>query len=269
MKTNINPLSLHETLILSSSTLALLPKLEVLINKEEPTLEDILEICSHDEDLLGRLTRRSGFGSSRDEFAKEILFRKGLGFLKSLAIRTMNQEIFVLPLGLNGITTQRVKRRAIILARFLRHFSKDLLQDSDNLYLAGLLYNFSYVSYEHLKNQGQFCDESFEEVESETLRVTVEALTQIGFDSYVLSILEDSVLEIQQTRNPCEHALLRIANGIIEKTELGNVSIGRRTPVDRNLLDMTGYSEKEILNLLKELSRNYQGGSLSSQSRTA
>ena len=68
----------------SSPTLVLLPKLEVLINKEEPTLQDILKVCSHDSELLEKLTRRSGFGGNHQDFARDILFKKGLGFLKKL-----------------------------------------------------------------------------------------------------------------------------------------------------------------------------------------
>jgi hypothetical protein len=59
-----------------------------------------------------------------DEFAKEILFKKGLSFLKSLAIRTMNQEIFELPLKLSGMSEAILKKRAVILARFIKHYSE-------------------------------------------------------------------------------------------------------------------------------------------------
>ena len=109
--------SLQHLLSDRSPTLVLLPKLEIIVNKEEPTLEDILMICSHDQELLDKLTRRSGFEGSSEDFAKDILFKKGLGFLKSLAIRTMNQEIFTLPLGLNGMSTGLIKRRSVILSR--------------------------------------------------------------------------------------------------------------------------------------------------------
>ena len=76
-------------------------------------------------------------------------------------------------------------------------------------------------------------------------------------------MIEDSIKPIQITDRVCEHALLRMANDVLEKTELTNTSIGRRTNVSRNLLEMTGYSEKIILNSLREISRNYKGSSVS------
>ena len=247
----------------SSPTLVLLPKLEVLINKEEPTLQDILKVCSHDSELLEKLTRRSGFGGNHEDFARDILFKKGLGFLKSLAIRTMNQEIFELPLGLNNLSTNQIKRRSIILARFLKHFANDLRNDPDELYLSGLLYNFPYVVFEHLVKDEKFPEDSFENVESDVVTLTCNALSKIGFNKFVITMIEDSIKPIQITDRVCEHALLRMANDVLEKTELTNTSIGRRTNVSRNLLEMTGYSEKIILNSLREISRNYKGSSVS------
>ena len=114
----------------SSPTLVLLPKLEVLLIRKTD-LPDILKVCSHDSELLEKLTRRFGFGGNHEDFA-ETLLKKGLGFLKSLAIRTMNQEIFELPLGLNNLSTNQIKRRSIILARFLKHFANDLRNDPMN-----------------------------------------------------------------------------------------------------------------------------------------
>ena len=135
--------SLHNLLSDSSPTLVLLPKLEIIVNKEEPTLEDILMICSHDQELLDKLTRRSGFEGSSEDFAKDILFKKGLGFLKSLAIRTMNQEIFTLPLGLNGMSTGLIKRRTVILARFLKKFRADLIGNL-TIYIS-LVYYITFI----------------------------------------------------------------------------------------------------------------------------
>ena len=259
LEANIDTSSLHDTLVQNSPTLVLLPKLESLINKEEPTLEDILVICAHDDELLAKLTRRSGFGGSEEQFAKDILFKKGLGFLKSLAIRTMNQEIFELPLGLHGMSTHMLKRRCVILARFLKRFVGDLDREPDDLYMAGLMYNFPYVSYEHLLNRSVFSDEPFEEVKSDCVHATAATLAEIGFEPYVVAMLEDSIRDLYDTRNPFEHALLRIANDILESAERTNATLGRGKMINRNLLDATGYSEREILNLLKELSKNYKG----------
>ena len=40
-----------------------------------------------------------------------------------------------------------------------------------------------------------------------------------------------------------------------------NFIVGKNTTVDEKMLEITGYSEQEILILLKELSRNYKGTS--------
>ena len=106
-------------------------------------------------------------------------------------------------------------------------------------------------------------EDSFENAESDVVTLTCNALSKIGFNKFVISMIEDSVKLIQITDRVCEHALLRMANDVLEKTELTNTSIGRRTNVSRNLLEMTGYSEKIILNSLREISRNYKGSSVS------
>jgi hypothetical protein len=262
IQSNIQTSSLHHLLSESSPTLVLLPKLEIIVNKEEPTLEDILTICSHDQGLLDKLTRRSGFEGSSEDFAKDILFKKGLGFLKSLAIRTMNQEIFTLPLGLNGMSTGLIKRRSVILARFLKYFRADLDREPDDLYLAGLLYNFHYVTYEQLVKVGQFEGQDFDAVRSECLELTCGAFSGIGFDPYIVGILEDSEKQIFETKNPFEQALLKIANDTLEKAEQTQGMLGRKSRINRTLLDATGYSEREILSLLKDLSKNYKGTSV-------
>ena len=256
---NENPPSLHEILVENCPTLILLPKLESLINKEEPTLEDILTTCSHDESLLTKLTRRSGFVGNEEQFARDILFKKGLGFLKSLAIRTMNQEIFELPLGLNGMSTHLIKRRSVILARFLKRFVGDLDREPDDLYLAGLLYNYPYVTYEHMLKVGSFSNQDFDEVRGDCIEMTCSSLHEINVEPYVVGMIEDSVSDLYETRNPFEHALLRIANEVLERAEQSNSTLGRGKSMNRNLLDATGYTEREILNLLKELSKNYKG----------
>ena len=243
------------------SSLLLLPKIEKLINKQEPTLEDVLGLCSHNESLLLKLTRRAGFGSNEDEFAKEILFKKGLSFLKSLAIRTMNQEIFSLPLKLEGMTEYKIKRRAVILARFIKHFNELLGIKPDDAYLCGLFYNFSYVSYEKLiaENLITVCD--FEEVKDNCIDLTSTALKEIGFDPVITSFIEDSNRELHSTKFPFGHALSRIGNTLLINSEDSiSSNIGRGSGVDRQLLDATGLTTREIINVLKELTRDYKGG---------
>ena len=78
LKSNI-PM-LRDKLIKLSPIMALLPRIEEIINKEEPTLEDILRVCSHDPKLLGRLTRRAGFFPVRSKILPaDVLFQKGFG----------------------------------------------------------------------------------------------------------------------------------------------------------------------------------------------
>jgi hypothetical protein len=89
--------------------------------------------------------------------------------------------------------------------------------------------------------------------------MTFSSLSQIGFEPYVTTIIEDSMRDLYETRNPFEQALLRIANEVLERAEQSNATLGRGKAMDRNLLDATGYSEREILHSLKELSKNYKG----------
>lgn len=260
--TSVKTNALKASIVENSPTLVLLPKLELLVNNNEPTLEDILKICSHDEELLSKLTRRSGFEGSSEDFAKEILFKKGLGFLKSLAIRTMNQEIFSLPLGLDNMSTALIKRRSVILARFLKHFTSDLDREADDLYLIGLLYNFHYVCFEHLVKMGELTTDDFDDVRSECLSLSCELFNNIGFDPYVIGVLEESEKQIFETKNPFEQALLKIANCTLEQAEQTGGLLGRKVRMNRELLDATGYSERELLTLLKDLSKNYKGTSV-------
>ena len=254
-----NTQTLEEFLVEASPTLIMFPKLELLVNKEEPILEDVLEICSNDKGLFHKLTGRRASRTNQEDFARDVLFIKGLSFLKSLAIRTLNHEVYELPLGLNGMSNSQLRRRSILLARFVKRFADDLRIEPDHLYIAGLLYNLPYVSYEYLIKTEKFTEDSFSEVRPETVKMTCEILEKFGFGSYIMHILEDSVLDIQQTRNPCEQALLRIANNILESTEQNNFIVGKNTSIDEKMLEITGYSEQEILILLKELSRNYKG----------
>ena len=158
----------------------------------------------------------------------------------------MNHEIFELPLGLHGMSTHMLKRRCVILARFLKRFVGDLDREPDDLYMAGLLYNFPYVSYEHLLNRSVFSDEPFEEVKSECVQATAATLAEIGFEPYVVAMLEDSISDLYDTRNPFEHALLRNANDVLESAERTNATLGRVNDQSKSL-DATGYSNAKSL----------------------
>lgn len=243
------------------SSLVLLPKIEKLINKQEPTLEDVLGLCSDNQSLLEKLTRRGGFGSDGDEFAKEILFKKGLSFLKSLAIRTMNQEIFELPLRLSGMSEAILKKRAVILARFIKYYNELLGLEADDAYLCGLFYNFSYVTYEKLIYLQALDHSAFDQCREDCVRWTAQAMIDIGFDDSITSFIADSSKDLFSTSFPFGQALARIGNGLLINAEGGmNSSLRRGSSIDKNLLDATGLTTREIVNVLKILTRDYKGG---------
>lgn len=243
------------------SSLSLIPKVERLINKQDPTLEDVLGLCSHNESLLEKLTRRGGVSSKEDEFAKEILFKKGLSFLKSLAIRTMNQEIFKLPLNLHGVSESILKRRSILLARFIKHYHDLLELSPDNAYLCGLLFNFNHICYEQLVNNKILEVEDYDNIKAECAHWTAQALLEIGFDQTITTFVEDSYKDLYSTSFPFAQALARIGNQLLIDTEQSlSSSIGRSSVISRDLLDATGLSSRAIVNVLKDLTRNYKGG---------
>ena len=254
---NTNIPMLREKLRELSPTMTLLPRIEGIINKDEPTLEDILRVCSHDPKLLGRLTRRAGFSGSEQEFARDILFKKGLGFLKSLAIRSMNREIFEIPMPNSDLTPFLLKKRSVILARFLKAFSSDVGIGVDEAYLAGLLFNYGYVCSE-LTCDGLGADAlEFEQNRSYYDTCASELLSEFGFHKVVIEVIEDAHKDFYQTRLPFAQALLRIANETLANTEQTNGTIGRGENPDRILLDATGLRARKIFSVLKDISRNY------------
>ncbi len=243
------------------SSLALLPRVEKLINKEDPTLEDVLNLCSENQSLLDKLTRRAGFNQDSEGFAKEILFKKGLSFLKSLAIRTMNQEVFQLPLGLLGINGTILKKRSVILARFTKHYYDLLDLSADDAYLCGLFFNFGHVSFEKLVQVQFLSGNNFDDYRNDCAKWTAGALADIGFDHVITSFIEDSVQDLFSTSFPLGQALARIGNGLLINVEESSSSSFRGSSgIDRNLLDATGLTTREIVNVLKDLTRDYKGG---------
>ena len=243
------------------SSLVLLPKIEKLINKQDPTLEDVLGLCSHNDSLFEKLTRRGGFNSDGNGFAKEILFKKGLSFLKSLAIRTMNQEIFELPIKLHGVSESILKRRSIVLARFIKHFADLLDLNPDDAYLCGLFFNFSHVSFEKLAESQVLEVADYDSLKIDCAYWTSQAMREIGFEETITSFISDSFKDLYSTTFPFAQALARIGNGLLIETEVGvNALIGRGSKIDRDLLDATGLSPREIVAVLKDLTRAYKGG---------
>lgn len=222
-------------------------------------MQDILGICSHDPKLLGRLTRRSGFAGSEEDFARDVLFKKGLSFLKSLAVRTMNQEIFEVPMPNSHLTPTLLKRRSVILARFLKSYSDDLAVEQDTAYLCGLFYNYGYICYELACASIESEITNHSENSSLYAQCASTALSKFGFDNIVTEVIADSNKALFDTRLPFAHALLRIANETLANTETTNVSIGRGTKPPRELVDATGLRLRKIFASLKEITRNYAG----------
>ena len=250
---------LREKLKALSPTMTLLPKIEDIIDKEEPTLEDILKVCSHDPKLLGKLTRRSGFSGSEQEFAQDILFKKGLGFLKSLAIRSMNQEIFEVPMINSILTPTILKKRSVVLARFLKSFAPDIGIGLDEAYLTGLLFNYGYVCYELTYDSLDSDIPEYQENRSYYDKCAAELLSEFGFAKVVCEVIEDANCEFYQTRLPFAHALLRIANETLSNNEQNHGTIGRGEKPDSMLVDATGLRVRKIFAVLKDISRNYSG----------
>ena len=254
---NTNIPMLRDKLTQLSPIMTLLPRIEGIINKDEPTLEDILRVCSHDPKLLGRLTRRAGFSGTEQDFARDILFKKGLGFLKSLAIRSMNREIFEIPMPNSDLTPFLLKKRSVILARFLKTFSSDIGLELDEAYLAGLLFNYGYVCFElAYENMGSETPQ-FEGNQGYYDGCASELMSEFGFGKVVTEVIEDANKEFYETRLPFAQALLRIANETLANTEQTNGVIGRGESPDRMLLDATGLRARKIFSVLKDISRNY------------
>ena len=68
---------------------------------------------------------------------------------------------------------------------------------------------FSLRRFEHLVKDEKFPEDSFENVESDVVKLTCDALSKIGFNNCNFMI-EDSIKPIQITDRVCEHALLRM-----------------------------------------------------------
>jgi hypothetical protein len=255
---NINIPVLREKLKALSPTMTLLPRIEQIINKDDPTLDDILEACSHDPSLLGKLTKRAGFSGTEIEFAQDILVRKGLSFFKSLAIRSMNKEIFEVPMPNSDLTPLLLKKRSVILARFLKTFASELGISLDDAYIAGLLFNYGYICSELLYELTPDDALGYEENRTHYDGCASLLLSEFGFRSIVTDIVEDANKEFYEARLPFAQALLRIANEILSDTEQTNTIIGRGELPDRKLLDATGLRARKIFSVLKEISRKYR-----------
>ncbi|MGA0903923.1 MAG: hypothetical protein ACO3RY_07465, partial [Opitutales bacterium] len=101
--------------------LLILPQIEQLILQNDPTLEELVSICQSNKSLFNKLTHSNNQARDIRQFAQDILLKKGMSYLLSICIRSMNQEIFILPRKTQeGLTEFMLKRRSIILARYVK-----------------------------------------------------------------------------------------------------------------------------------------------------
>jgi len=77
--------------------LLILPQIEQLILQNDPTLEELVSICQSNKSLFNKLTHSNNQARDIRQFAQDILLKKGMSYLLSICIRSMNQEIFILP----------------------------------------------------------------------------------------------------------------------------------------------------------------------------
>jgi hypothetical protein len=86
-------------------------------------------------------------------------------------------------------------------------------------------------------------------------------MIDLGFDDSITSFIADSSKDLFSTSFPFGQALARIGNGLlINAEESASTSLCRGATIDRDLLDATGLTTREIVNVLKDLTRNYKGG---------
>ncbi len=173
----------------------------------------------------------------------------------------MNQEIFQLLQELSGLNELILKKRFVILARFTKHYYDLLNLSADDAYLCGLFFNFSHVSFQKLVQVQVLSGDSFEENQIDCAKWTADAFAEIGFEHVITSFIEDSVQDLFSTSFPLGQALARIGNHLLINAEESSSSSFRGgNRIDRDLLDATGLTTREIVNVLKELTRDYKGG---------
>ena len=183
--------------------LLILPKIENLVNEDDPTLSDVVRVCKSNEALFQKLTHHLNGDINEEEVAKEILLKKGMGYLLSVGIRTMNQEIFSLPVkAFDGLTEFMLKRRSIILARYVKGFSSHTSISPDHTYLCGLFYNFRIVCFEYLVSAEKLDIADFHDHEQRVSAAVANALESIGYNPLITEFLHGSSNDIHETKNP-------------------------------------------------------------------
>jgi hypothetical protein len=242
--------------------LLILPKIENLVNEDDPTLSDVVTVCKSNGALFHKLTHHLNGHLNEREVAKEILLKKGMGYLLSVGIRTMNQEIFSLPVkAFEGLTEFMLKRRSIILGRYLKKFSSLTSISPDHTYLCGLFYNFRIVCFEYLVSAEKLDITDFNAQENRVSAAVANALESIGYNRLITGFLNDSSKDIYETKYPLLHALTRIGNTmLVDSDKTGRNSFRNTSFLDSTLVEATGLSLKELTEPMKETVRDFKGG---------
>ena len=242
--------------------LLILPKIENLVNQDDPTLSDVVTVCKSNSSLFHKLTHHLNGDINEEEVAKEILLKKGMGYLLSVGIRTMNQEIFSLPVkAFDGLTEFMLKRRSIILARYVKGFSSLTSISPDHTYLCGLFYNFRIVCFEYLVSAEKLDIADFHDHEQRVSAAVANALESIGYNPLITEFLYGSSNDIYETQNPFLNALIRIGNAmLVDSDTTGRNTFRNTTFLDPTLVEVTGLSLKELTEPMKEVVRDFKGG---------
>lgn len=243
-------------------TLLILPQVNQLILNNDPTLAEIVKLCESNKTLFAKLTNSRHGNEDLRQFAKDILLKKGMSYLQSICIRAMNQEIFVLPLCLiDGITETVLKRRSIILARYVKLLHSELSVLPDDAYLCGLFYNFRLVCFELLAESEDLGSHDFELEEDEISCALGASFRNLGFNNKICTFIENSAKEIYSTEHPSFHAISRIGNQMITNSDqTGSTTFRNTSFIDPKLLEVTGLSLREIVEPMKEVVKDFKGG---------
>ncbi|MEK9773784.1 MAG: hypothetical protein VW576_09505 [Opitutae bacterium] len=236
--------------------------MQELIGNEDPTLGQVVRLCKSNSVLYEKLTHSIKGARNERELAQEILFKKGMNYLLSVGIRTMNQEIFVLPLGITaGLTEFMLKRRSIILARYVKLLASDSSLSPDEAYLCGLFYNFRLVCFEFLLQSGKLYSDEFD-TEEQNISVSLsDAFSLLGFNPVICNFLKNSSENIYSTENPFLHAVIRIGNQLLVQSDKTGRSTFRNTSfLDPELVGVTGLTLRQLTEPMKEVVKDFKGG---------
>jgi len=242
--------------------LLILPQIEQLILQNDPTLEELVSICQSNKSLFNKLTHSNKQARDIRQFAQDILLKKGMSYLLSICIRSMNQEIFILPRKTQeGLTEFMLKRRSIILARYVKKFSSQIGFSPDDTYLCALFYNFRIVCFELLPEIENPETQDFVSMEEEVSKALASCFYSLGFNKEISGFIEESSMDVYDTQNPFLHALVRIGNHLLCESEIsGSTTFRNTSSLDPMLVELTGLSLRELVDPLKEVVKDFKGG---------